>query len=176
MFFGRYAVPGNDVQVRFFKKRIACGFQTGSTPFQNPKLGRGSIPCSSQEVEDPSLQCSLLLPQLIDKMNRYTTTEAEQMLHEGKQAAAHGGCCYSHRFFFLRGYIFNQEVGGTVGAAFTGLVLMAFYRLTHERQSISSYSSVARFQRGEAPYSRESTELLHDANYSVRGNSLYRRS
>ena len=164
MFFGQHS-PGRDVQVRFFKKG-SLRFSDRIHSFPEPKTGARVYTVQFAGNRAIHHFHAATASQLIDKMNRYTTTEAEQILQECKRAAPWRLLLFPP-VFFIQGYIFNQ--GWRDGwRGFYWASLMAFYRLTRETKHLQLFEC-GPTPAGEAPYSREVTELLHECNDSVSG-------
>jgi glycosyltransferase involved in cell wall biosynthesis len=150
--------PDRDIQTRFFKK--------------------GSLRFSERIHSFPTLEAGVRVTnvrfggtraihhfhaanaaQLIDKMNRYTTTDAEQLFAKGGPAAPWRLVLWP-LYFFVRGYFVDQ--GWRDG--WRGLYwafLMAFYRLTREAKHLQLVQCGAT-EQNDLPYSREASAVLQE--------------
>lgn len=162
MIYGQHA-PDRDTQIRFFKKRC-LRFSDRIHSFPEPIAG--ARVCTVQFAGNRAIHHfhAATASQLIDKMNRYTTTDADQVFHQGKPAAAWRLLLLPPVFFFY-GYFFNQ--GWRDGwRGFYWAILMAFYRLTRDTKHLQ-LCECGPASIGEAPYSHEAAELLHEYDDSV---------
>jgi glycosyltransferase involved in cell wall biosynthesis len=160
MIHGPHA-PDRDLQVRFFKKnRLRFSDRIHSSP--EPEIG--ARVCTVQFAGSRAIHHfhAATATQLIDKMNRYTSTDADQLFRQGKPAAAWRLIVWP-LVFFLRGYFVDQ--GWRDG--WRGLYwafLMGFYRLTRETKHLQLFESGAA-STSEAPYSSEADKLLREYNH-----------
>jgi glycosyltransferase involved in cell wall biosynthesis len=162
MIYGQHA-PDRDVQVRFFKKHY-LRFSDRIHSFPEPEAG--ARVCTVKFAGNRAIHHfhAATASQLIDKMNRYTTIDADQFFQQGKPAAAWRLLLFPP-VFFLYGYFFNQ--GWRDG--WRGLYwafLMAFYRLTRETKQLQLVEC-GPLSPSEPPYSREAAELLREYDDTV---------
>jgi glycosyltransferase involved in cell wall biosynthesis len=155
MIHGPHA-PDRDLQVRFFKKN-RLRFSDRIHSFPDPEAG--ARVCTVHFAGNRAIHHfhATTATQLIDKMNRYTSTDANQLFRQGKPAAAWRLVIFPPAFF-LRGYFVDR--GWRDG--WRGLYwafLMAFYRLTRETKHLQLFEADSASNR-EAPYSSEADELL----------------
>jgi glycosyltransferase involved in cell wall biosynthesis len=165
MIHGPHA-PDRDLQVRFFKKN-RLRFSDRIHSFPEPEAG--ARVCTVLFAGNRAIHHfhAATATQLIDKMNRYTSTDADQLFRQGRPAAAWRLVIFPPAFF-LRGYFVDR--GWRDG--WRGLYwafLMAFYRLTRETKHLQLFE-VGSASNSEAPYSSEADELLRA--YSDSGPSL----
>ncbi len=170
MFHGQHA-PDRDLQVRFFKKRI-MRFPDRVNSFPEPE--EGSRICTVKFAGSRAIHHfhAATASQLIDKMNRYTTIDADQDFGDGKPAAAWRLLLFPP-VFFCYGYFFNQ--GWRDG--WRGLYwafLMAFYRLTRETKRLQLVECGPP-SKSEPPYFREAADLLREYDDTVHEDSSSNR-
>jgi glycosyltransferase involved in cell wall biosynthesis len=157
MIHGPHA-PDRDVQVRFFKKH-SLRFSERIHSFPEPI--EGSRVHTVQYAGNRAIHHfhAANASQLIDKMNKYTTTDADQVFRQGKHVSG-WNLVFWPAVFFLRGYFFDQ--GWRDG--WRGLYwayLMAFYRLTREAKHLQLVQC-GTVPEGENPYSGKAIELLRE--------------
>jgi glycosyltransferase involved in cell wall biosynthesis len=165
MIHGPHA-PDRDLQVRFFK-RNRLRFSDRIHSFPEPEAGARvcTVPFAGNRAIHHFHAATAT--QLIDKMNRYTSTDADQLFRQGKPTAA-WRLAFVPPVFFFRGYFVDR--GWKDG--WRGLYwafLMAFYRLTRETKHLQLFE-MGSASNGKAPYSNEADELLRA--YSDSGPSL----
>ncbi len=159
MLHGQHA-PDHDPQVRFFKK--------GTLQFSD-RIHSFPLPGKDARVQTVKFAGDRALfhfhaataSDLIEKMNRYTTTEAEQVNGQGKRAGV-WRMLLLPPLFFLRGYVFYQ--GWRDGwRGFYWACLISFYLLTREAKHLQ-LSACNPTCFGIAPYAEEAALLLraHD--------------
>ncbi len=169
MLYGQHS-PDQDPQVRFFKKNT-LRFSNRIHSFPKPELdARVHIIKFLDNRAIYHFHASTATP-LIDKMNRYTSTEADQLYRDGKTAAI-----WRLLFFpplsFLRGYFLNQGwKDGWRGLYWS--CLMAFYRLTREAKHLQ-LSQCGAASSTETAYRREAAHILHEYNDADRSDSSRR--
>ncbi len=155
MIHGPHA-PDRDLQVRFFKKnRLRFSDRIHSSP--EPEAG--ARVCTVLFAGNRAIHHfhAATATQLIDKMNRYTTTDADQLFRQGKPASAWRLVIFPPAFF-LRGYFVDQ--GWRDG--WRGLYwafLMGFYRLTREAKHLQLFEAGSAVT-SESPYSSDADKLL----------------
>ena len=155
MMHGPHA-PDQDLQVRFFK-RNRLRFSDRIHSFPEPEAGARI--CTVLFAGNRAIHHfhAATATHLIDKMNRYTSTDADQLFRQGKPAAAWRLVIFPP-VFFLRGYF----VDGGWKDGWRGLYwafLMAFYRLTRETKHLQLFE-VGSASDNKPPYSDETDELL----------------
>lgn len=164
VFHGQHA-PDRDPQVRFFKKYSLRFFERIHS-FPEPELGARVYTVKFAGNRAIHHFHAATAFQLIEKMNRYTSVEAEQVYREGKSAAAWRLVLFPP-LFFLRGYFFDQ--GWRDGwRGFYWALQMAFYRLAREAKHLQLCECESALD-GEATYSRESATLLREYDNAEHG-------
>jgi glycosyltransferase involved in cell wall biosynthesis len=161
MIHGPHA-PDRDLQVRFFK-RNRLRFSDRIHSFPEPEAG--ARVCTVLFAGNRAIHHfhAATATQLIDKMNRYTSTDADQLFRQGKPAAAWRLVIFPPAFF-LRGYFVDR--GWRDG--WRGLYwafLMAFYRLTRETKHLQLFEAGSASNSTD-PYSGKAEELLRAYNDS----------
>ncbi len=157
MLYGQHS-PDQDLQVRFFK-RNTLRFSDRIHSFPKPETGsrvhtikfRGSYAICHFHAATAS--------QLIEKMDRYTTTEADQVYREGKIASV-WRLLLLPPISSLRGYFLNLGWrDGWRGVYWAGL--MFFYQLTREAKHLQLFQC-GPASSSEPAYSREATQILRE--------------
>lgn len=155
MLHGQHA-PDRDLQVRFFKKGY-LHFSDRIHSFPEPKPGaRVEIVGFAGDRAIHHFHAATA-SSLIDKMNRYTTTDAEQVYAQGKPIAAWRLAALP-LLIFLHGYIFN----GGWRDGWRGLYwafLMAFYRLTRDAKHLQ-LKECGPYSGDTRPYAKEGQAVL----------------
>jgi hypothetical protein len=154
MLYGPHA-PDRDPQVRFFKKNT---LQFSDRIHSYPKPEPGARVHAVKFLGNHAIHHfhAATAFELIEKMNRYTTTEAEQLYRDGERGAI-WRVLFLPVLSFFRGYFLNQ--GWRDGwRGFYWSSLMTFYRLTREAKhlQLSQCGPVSR----ESAYRRERNNIL----------------
>jgi (heptosyl)LPS beta-1,4-glucosyltransferase len=157
MLYGQHA-PDQDPQVRFFKKNT-LKFSDRIHSFPKPEPGTRVHTVKFRDNHAIYHFHAATASQLIDKMNRYTTTEADQMFRDGRIASV-WRLLFLPPLASLRGYFFNQ--GWRDGwRGFYWACLMFFYQLTREAKNLQ-LSQCGPSSNNEVAYDREATQVLRE--------------
>lgn len=161
MLYGQHA-PDQDPQVRFFKKNT-LRFSDRIHSFPKPEPGCRLLTVKFHGNRAIYHFHATTASPLIEKMNRYTTTEANQLYRDGATSAI-WRLLFLPPLSFLQGFFINQ--GWRDGwRGFYWAWLMAFYRLTRETKHLQ-LSQCGPDSSVDAAYRSEAERVLREYNHS----------
>ena len=155
--------PQQDKPMRFFKRGLVNATATIHEPMKPASGGRAlELPYQNgcAIVHFNYLDC----PHFLEKLNRYTTIEAQQALKRGRKSNSLRALCKATAVFWVRYIGWQGFREGWRG--FYLCMFMAFYRLATEAK-LRELEAVGSREDVEKLYCREADRIL--ADYSTQG-------